>query len=114
MDGCYWGTRDCADTIFAMSSESDLSLPSNKTGKCRLTLTINGVHFSVPPIKTEDADIKRAFRLRKQPLKSDVIFDVADTVHGAICDCPDFVFRRDGLVPRGCLYMRGMKAVGLL
>ena len=67
-----------------MSSEADRPAPSNKAGKCRLTLTINGVHFSVRPIRTEDADVKRAFRLRKQPLKSDVIFDVADTVHGAM------------------------------
>jgi hypothetical protein len=91
-----------------MSDEPD------KRGRCRLTLTINGVHFSVRPIKTEDADVKRAFRLRKQPLKSNVIFDVAETVHGAICDCPDFVFRRDGLDPRGCLHVRAMKAVGLI
>jgi hypothetical protein len=33
-----------------MSSEADRPAPSNKAGKCRLTLTINGVHFSVRPI----------------------------------------------------------------
>ena len=81
---------------------------------CRLTLTINAVHFSGRPITTEDANVKRAFRLRKQPRRSDVIFDVAETVHGAICDCPDFEFRRDGLDPRGCLHVWAMKAVGLL
>jgi hypothetical protein len=91
-----------------MSDEPD------KRGRCRLTLTINGVHFSVRPIKTEDADVKRAFRLRKQPLKSDAIFDVAETVQGAICGCPDFVFRRDGQDPGGCLHVRAMRAVGRL
>jgi Domain of unknown function (DUF4145) len=81
--------------VLAQSSRA----PPNKAGKCRLTLTINGVHFSVRPIKTEDGDVKRAFRLRKQPLKSDLIFDVADSVHGTICASPDFVFRRDGPGP---------------
>ncbi len=42
------------------------------------------------------------------------VFDVAETVHGAVCDCPDFVFRRDGLDPAGCLHIRAMRAVGLL
>lgn len=97
-----------------MGGEPDRPHSSNQAGKCRLTLTINGVHFSVRPIKTEDAVVKRAFWLRKQPLKSDVIFAVGETVHGAICDCPDFVFRRDGLDRRGCLHVRAMKAVGPL
>ena len=91
-----------------MSGESD------KRGRCRLTLTINGVHFSVRPLQSEDDQIKRAFRLRRIPLRSGVIFDVAETAHGAVCDCPDFVFRRDGLDPRGCLHIRAMRAVGLL
>ena len=37
----------------------------------------------------------RAFRLTRK----DDIFDVAQTIHGAVCDCPDFIFRRDGLDP---------------
>ena len=83
-------------------------------GRCRLTLSINGINFSVRPIRSEDDQIHRAFRLRRKPFHSDVIFDVAETVHGATCDCPDFVFRRDGLDPRGCLHIRAMRAVGLL
>ena len=39
---------------------------------------------------------------------------MAETVQGAVCDCPDFVFRRDGLDPKGCLHIRAMRAVGLL
>ena len=84
-----------------------LSFAALPLGTCLLQL-------SFAAIKTEDADVKQAFRLRKQPLESDVIFDVAETVHGAICDCPDFVLRRDGLDPRGCLHVRAMKAVGLI
>ena len=54
--------------------------------------------------------MSRAFRLSR---KGDV-YDVAQTVHGPICDCPDFIFRRDGLDPRGCLHIRAMRAVGML
>ena len=86
----------------------------DQRGHCRLTLTINGVHFSVRPIQSEDDQIHRAFRLRRKPFRSGIIFDVAETVHGATCDCPDFVFRRDGLDPKGCLHIRAMRAVGLL
>jgi len=78
------------------------------------TLTINGVHFYVHPIRSEHDQIHRAFRLRRQPLQSGIVFDLAETVQGAVCDCPDFVFRRDGLDPRGCLHIRAMRAVGLL
>ena len=52
----------------------------------------------------------RAFRLTR---KED-IYDVAQTVHGAVCDCPDFIFRRDGRDPEGCLHIRAMRAVGIL
>jgi hypothetical protein len=85
-----------------------------RRGRCRLTLSINGVHFSVRPIQSEDDQVHRAFRLRRIPFLAGVSFDVAETVHGATCDCPDYVFRRDGLDPRGCLHIRAMRAVGLL
>jgi hypothetical protein len=39
---------------------------------------------------------------------------VAETVHGAVCDCPEFVLSRDRLDPKGCLHIRVMRAVGLL
>jgi hypothetical protein len=91
-----------------------MSSDPERRGRCRLVLTINGVQFVVRPIRTEDDAIRRAFRLRRLPLRSDIIFDVAETRHGAVCDCPDFVFRRDGLDPRGCLHIRAMRAVGLL
>jgi hypothetical protein len=87
---------------------------SEQRGRCRLTLTINGVHVSVRPIQSEDDPIRRAFRLQRIPLRSGVIFDVAETVQGSTCDCPDFVFRREGLDPHGCLHIRAMRTVGLL
>jgi hypothetical protein len=84
--------------------------PTRRPGLCRLTLTINGQHYAVRPIVAQDDNISRAFRLGRKG----VIYDVAQTVHGPICDCPDFIFRRDGLDPHGCLHIRAMVAVGLL
>ena len=81
-------------------------------GRCRLTLTINGVHFSVRPILSEDDQIHRAFRLRRKPFRSGIVFNVAETVHDATCDCPDFVSRRDGLDPTGCLHIRARRRWG--
>ena len=66
--------------------------------------------IAVRPIASQADDVPRAFRLSR---KSDV-YDVAQTVHGPTCDCPDFIFRRDGRDPRGCLHIRAMLAVGLL
>jgi hypothetical protein len=83
---------------------------ANPPGRCRLTLTINGLDYAVRPIVSQDDAVSKAFRLSRK----DEIFDVARTIHGLICDCPDFVFRRDGLDPRGCLHIRAMRAVGLL
>ncbi len=85
-------------------------LPRQRPGRCRLTLTINGLHYAVRPIAFQADDMTRAFRLSR---KLDV-YDVAQTIHGPTCDCPDFIFRRDGLDPRGCLHIRAMRAVGLL
>jgi hypothetical protein len=84
--------------------------PRNRPGRCRLTLTINGLHCTVRPIATQADDVSRAFRLSRK----DDLYDVAQTVHGPICDCPDFIFRREGLDVRGCLHIRAMRAVGML
>jgi len=37
-------------------------------GRCRLTLTINVVHFSVRPIPSEDDQMRRALRFILLPL----------------------------------------------
>jgi hypothetical protein len=84
--------------------------PRQMPGVCRLTLTINGLYYAVRPIASQDDAVSRAFRLSRQ----EAVFDVAQTVHGPVCDCPDFVFRREGRDPRGCLHIRAMFAVGLL
>ncbi|WP_435020356.1 hypothetical protein TA3x_001785 [Tundrisphaera sp. TA3] len=84
--------------------------PTRRPGRARLTLTINNINYDVRPIPPGDGSISRAFRLSRDGN----IYDVAQTVHGPTCDCPDFIFRRDGLDPEGCLHIRAMIAVGIL
>lgn len=80
-------------------------------GTCRLTLTVNGVPYRVRPIPADDFAALQAFRLKKS---DGTIYDVALTVHGLTCDCPDFTFHRDGIDPAGCKHIKALVACGLL
>ncbi|WP_422929365.1 hypothetical protein [Singulisphaera sp. PoT] len=64
-----------------------------RVGRCRLTLTSNDADYAERPIASEMVDVSRAFR---QTHGGD-IYDVAQTMS----DCPDFIFRREWLDPRG-------------
>jgi hypothetical protein len=90
--------------------------PTRKTarpthGTCRLTLTINGTAYAVRPIATDSFAAIKAFRLRKS---DGTAYDVAQTVHGFECDCPDWTFHRDGIDPDGCKHVKALVACGLL
>jgi hypothetical protein len=88
-------------------------------GTCSLTLTINGTRYRVRPIDGREFGALRAFRLVKlggkpAPDGGPCVYDVAEDLTGAACDCPDFIIRRDGLCAAGCKHLRAMRAVGLL
>ena len=53
----------------------------------------------------------KAFRLKKT---DGTTYDVVQTVHGLECECPDFVFHRDGLDPDGCKHIKALAACGLI
>jgi hypothetical protein len=78
---------------------------------CRLTVTIRGESYGVRPIRPEAADVARAWRLRRRDGTSYV---VADTIHGATCECGDFIFRHDGIEDLGCKHIRAARALGLI
>ena len=79
---------------------------------CSLRLRISGVSYRVRPIEalSRDAGVARAFRLKRVGAEP---ITVADTLHGIVCDCGDYVFRHDG---KGtlCKHARACRAVGLL
>jgi hypothetical protein len=80
-------------------------------GTCRLTLMINGTSYVVRPIQADDSAALKAFRLKKPDR---TVYDVAQTTHGLVCDCPDFVFHHDGLDPAGCKHIKALVACGVL
>jgi hypothetical protein len=80
-------------------------------GSCRLTLTINRKTYDVRPIPCQAFGAVKAYRLRKA---DGPVYAVVQMVHGAECDCPDFVFRRDGLDPAGCKHVRALAVLGLI
>lgn len=82
---------------------------TGENGRCRVShlfLLINETLYGVQPLESE-----RAFRLNKS---DGTLYDVAQTPHGARCDCPDFIFRRDGLDPSGCKHVQALAAQGLI
>jgi hypothetical protein len=77
----------------------------------RLFLAINQTFYAVKPLACDPAIAKRAYRLNKP---DGTLYDVSQTQHGPRCDCPDFIYRRDGLDPAGCKHVRALVAQGLI
>lgn len=67
--------------------------------------------YTFRPNRADSFAATKAFRLRKA---DGTAYDVAQTVHGHTCDCPDRVFHRDGLDPTGCKHIKSLIACGLL
>jgi hypothetical protein len=84
--------------------------PKPVTGRCSLTLRINGVAYRVHKHAPEFGRT-RSFRLTKL---DGTFHDVLDGLYGAECSCGDFVWRRDGLDPAGCKHVKACRASGLI
>jgi hypothetical protein len=80
-------------------------------GTCRVSLTINGTEYLARPLPTSRHAAQRVFRLRKA---DGATYHVSQHGHGAECDCPDFIFHRDGLDPTGCKHIKALAACGLI
>jgi hypothetical protein len=78
-----------------------------------LCLAIDHQAYTVTPIRAEDPDITRAWRLEKKGADR-AVYDVATTRHGHQCDCPDFEVRRNGIDAEGCKHIRAAVVAGLL
>ena len=77
----------------------------------RLVLEIAETRYVLRAVACSDAIGRAAFRLVKD---DGTIYDLVQTKHGPECDCPDFIFRRDGLDPGGCKHVQALVAVGML
>lgn len=80
---------------------------------CRLSLIIRGTAYSVRGIPAAAfGATARGYRIRNR--ENGRAYDLAETVHGPTCDCPDYTFRREGIDPAGCKHVRALVALGLL
>ena len=77
----------------------------------QLFLSIHRNIYRVHPLECDPGIAVRAFRLNKP---DGTLYDVAQTRYGPQCDCPDFVYRRDGLDPSGCKHVKALIAQGLI
>ncbi len=77
----------------------------------QLFLTIDQNVYQVRRVVCDDGAALRAFRLNKP---DGTLYDVAQTPFGAQCDCPDYIYRRDGLDPYGCKHVQALVAQGLI
>ena len=77
----------------------------------RLLLVIGQTIYRVRPVRDDPGAASRAFRLNKL---DGTLYDVEQTPFGPTCDCPDFIFRRDGLDPSGCKHVKALVAEGLI
>jgi hypothetical protein len=85
--------------------------PPARALQSSLVLVINQTFYRVRALHGESGAEDRAFRLNKA---DGTLYDVAQTRYGPRCDCPDFVFRRDGIDPAGCKHVRALVAEGLI
>jgi len=80
-------------------------------GALRLSLTINGTPYAVWPVHCDPTAARRCWSLRKADGTS---YHASQHTWGAECDCPDFIFRRDGRDPAGCKHVKALTALGML
>jgi hypothetical protein len=79
-----------------------------------LALAISHQVYAVTPIRgIQDPEVLKAFRLEKKS-DPDAVYDVALTVHGLECTCPDFEARHRGLPTQGCKHVQALVGLGLL
>lgn len=77
-----------------------------------LALSINHQVYTVEPIRSDDPDAVRAWRLTKK--QDGDVYDVAQTTHGPACDCGDFEFRHQGQNTLGCKHLQALRLMGML
>jgi hypothetical protein len=97
-------------TATTRATKTSKPAPKPATGRCGLTLRINGQSYRVRKLDAEFGRV-RAFRLTKP---DGDFHDVIDGIYGAECSCADFIWRRDGLDPKGCKHIRAARATGLI
>lgn len=77
----------------------------------RLLLQIDRTLYRLRPVRDDPGESARGIRLSKP---DGTEYDVEQTPFGPTCDCPDFIFRREGLDPTGCKHIKALVAHGVI
>ncbi len=86
-------------------------------GTAALFLNVNGTTYRLRFIESHEEIGRPAWKLTKldkDGATTDTAYEILLTPHGPNCNCPDFVYRRDGRDPGLCKHCRSLVAVGLL
>jgi predicted nucleic acid-binding Zn finger protein len=83
----------------------------HRSRSTRLVLEIAETRYVLRAVACSETIGRAAFRLVKD---DGTVYDLVQTTHGPECDCPDFIFRRDGLAPKGCKHVQALIAAGMM
>src|SRR5437763_647744 len=84
--------------------------PTHGSASMQLTIRAKGkaTAYTVKPIKPDpESGVSRAYSFKKAGGETYV---VSQHEHGAECDCPDWVYSRDGIDPSGCKHIKAAVA----
>jgi hypothetical protein len=98
-----------ARSLAATRGDHGSVAPKGRTAQ--LYLTIDTAPYHVRPVLADPVLARRAFQLTKP---DGTRYDVSQTHYGLTCDCPDFIYRRDGIDPLGCKHIRALVSCGLV
>jgi len=118
--GLQPGDRVVAFNGRPVDSWADVSslIRANLDRPAQLTVVRGGQRVELPRVNTVVTGVadaldpsKRAYRL----IKADGgVYDLSESRYGPSCDCPDYIFRRDGLDPAGCKHVKALVRHGLI
>jgi hypothetical protein len=87
------------------------AIAERSTQSSSLVLLIGATPYVVQALPPQPEGDGRVFRLMKA---DGAAYDLAETCYGLACDCPDFIYRRDGIDPDGCKHVKALVRHGLL
>lgn len=108
----------CTATLPSTSTDTARKAAREPHGTCGLIVRITPegcrpTLYEARPLPVDRAsDVIKVYSLTK--LAGGDRYDVALTVDGVECSCPDFTYAREGKDPAGCKHCRALVALGLL
>jgi hypothetical protein len=100
-----WYIQDCARREAEAEAERRARRIAHEPDPSFI-LRIKDRSYSVQPLHTPEV---RLYSLTKS---DGTTYHVHEDEHGIACDCPDYVWKREGLDPQGCKHVRALVSPG--